>query len=55
MKSLDGTWVEVHKDMTKMVGGRTYFFAERHTDNGVYGFWVGRDWEAKQHQRLLGK
>ncbi len=52
MKSLDG-WVEVHKDMTKLLGGRTYYFAERHTDNGVYGFWVGKDWEAST--RLIGK
>lgn len=55
MKPLDGSWVEVHKDMTKVVGGRTYYFAERHMDNSVYGFWVGKDWEDNKQQRLIGK
>jgi hypothetical protein len=34
----------VHPDMMKVMGGRTYYFAERHTEKGAHGFWVQKAW-----------
>ena len=34
----------IHKDMTKIVGSRMYYFAEKRTDAGLHGFWVSKSW-----------
>ena len=46
-ESLDESQVVVREDIKKVVGGRTYYLAERHTEKGVFGFWVGEDWKNK--------
>lgn len=36
---MDNTTV-VHEEISKVVGGRKYYLAERVTQNGMFGFWV---------------
>lgn len=39
--------VVVREDISKVLGGRTYYLAERHTDKGVFGFWVDEEHKNK--------
>ena len=39
--------VVVHGDMTKLVGGRRYYFAEKFEGSNVSGFWVSEEWKNK--------
>jgi len=46
--------IVIHKDIIKTVGRHTYYFAERQTEKGLHGFWVGKSW-TEAHQTLLSK
>jgi hypothetical protein len=43
----DQSNVVVRDDVTKRMGGRMYYLAERHTDKGIFGFWVDKDYKDK--------
>ncbi len=45
--------VLVREDIKKVIGGRTYFLAERHTDKGVFGFWVNEEWKDKFKDKFV--
>lgn len=51
---LDAGRIVVREDLTRRMGGRTYYLAERHTDKGIFGFWVDKDWKQK-HQFSVSK
>lgn len=42
--------VTIREDITKIVGGRKYYLAERITDSGLQGFWVGEDWKNRMRE-----
>ncbi len=51
-------WLEegrivVREDLTRRMGGRTYYLAERHTDKGIFGFWVDESWRKSRAQQRL--
>jgi hypothetical protein len=39
--------VTIHDDISKKLGGKMYYLAERHTSHGAQGFWVTEDWKNK--------